>query len=388
MNRLPASASTPSPASPGSHRTLMTVLQYIALLAFCISSPAAAASTPSWQAEWEKNLDAAKKEGQVSVYTKAGYDNAFAAFQKRYPEIKVTSVAGQAVDVTNRLLAERRAQKFLADVFSFGVRSTLSLLNTNGLDPVRPVLLLPEVTDESKWYDRHVYSDAEKIHVFRYLSVAEQGIGYNTKLLPNPSELKSYLDFLNPKWKGKIVARDVRTPGPGNGNMLFWYHHRDLGPAFLRKLFGEMGITLTRNALQATDWTAQGKFVFCFFCSGEIEKAKEQGLPVDVLDVGWKEGTGIVSHSGNLALMRNAPHPNAARIFINWLLSREGQIETQRVLAKVQPADSRRIDIPKDDVPADVRRKEGIRYMDMDSRPEYSDIEPVRKLLIEVVKKD
>jgi ABC-type Fe3+ transport system substrate-binding protein len=369
-------------------RAVMTIVPLIALFSCLISSPAVAASSPSWQSEWEKTLDAAKKEGQVGVYTKAGYDKAFAAFQKRYPEIKVTSVAGQAVDVTNRLLAERRAQKYLADVFSFGVRSTLSLLSANGLDPVRPVLLLPEVSDESKWYEGHVYSDSEKSHVFRYLSVAEQGIGYNTKLLPNPTEVKSYLDFLNPKWKGKIVARDVRTPGPGNGNMLFWYHQPDLGPAFLRKLFGEMGITMARSALQATDWTAQGKFVFCFFCSGEIEKAKEQGLPVDVLDVGWKEGAGIVSHSGNLALMRNAPHPNAARIFINWLLSREGQIETQRVLARIQPADSRRIDIPKDDVPPDVRRKEGVRYMDMDSRPEYSEIEPVRKLLNEVVKRD
>jgi ABC-type Fe3+ transport system substrate-binding protein len=367
-------------------RTVMTVLQWIILLSLFLSSPATAASSPGWQTEWEKNLDLAKKEGQVVVYTKAGYDKAFAAFHKRYPEIKVTSVAGQAVDVTNRLLAERRAQKYLADVFSFGVRSTLSLLQAAGLDPIRSVLFLPEVADESKWYEGHVYSDPEKVHVFRYLSVAEQGIGYNTKLVPNPAEIKSYLDFLNPKWKGKIVARDVRTPGPGNGSMLFWYHHRELGPSYLKKLFGEMDITLTRNALQATDWLAQGKFAFCFFCSGEVEKARDQGLPVEVLDVGWKEGSGIVSHSGNLTLMKNAPHPNAARIFINWLLSREGQIETQRVLAKIQPADSRRIDIPKDDVPQDVRRKDGIRYMDMDSRPEYSDVEPVRKLLNEVAK--
>jgi iron(III) transport system substrate-binding protein len=361
----------------------ITLAVWLVSISFLITSPAAAASSPT---EWEKTVEAAKREGQITVYTKAGYDAAFAAFQKRYPEIKINSVAGQAADVTNRLLAERRAQKYLADVFSFGVRSTLSLLRADGLDPIRPVLLLPEVTDESKWYDGHVYSDPEKVHVFRYLSVAEQGIGYNTKLLPNPAEIKSYLDFLNPKWKGKIVARDVRTPGPGNGNMLFWYHHRELGPSYLKKLFGEMDITLTRNALQATDWVAQGKFAFCFFCSGEVEKAKEQGLPVEVLDVAWKEGAGIVSHSGNLALMRNAPHPNAARIFINWLLSREGQIQTQRVLAKIQPADSRRTDIPKDDVPPDVRRKEGIRYVDMDSRPEYSDIEPVRKLLNEVAK--
>ena len=340
----------------------------------------------SWEDEWKNTLDAAKKEGQITVYTKAGYDNAFAAFQKKYPEIKVNAVAGQAADVTNRLLAERRAQKYLADVFSFGVRSTLSLLRANGLDPIRPVLALPEVVDETKWYEGHVYSDPEKAYVFRYLSVAEQGIGYNTKLLPDTKDFRSYLDLLSPKWKGKIVARDIRSPGPGNGNMLFWYHQPELGPAYLKKLFGEMDVTLTRHALQATDWLVQGKFVFCLFCSGEVEKAKEQGLPADVLDVAWKEGAGIVSHSGNLALMKNAPHPNAARIFINWLLSREGQIETQRVLAKIQPADSRRTDIPKDDVPPDVRRKDGIRYMDMDSRPEYSDIEPVRKLLNEVIK--
>jgi ABC-type Fe3+ transport system substrate-binding protein len=84
--------------------------------------------------------------------------------------------------------------------------------------------------------------------------------------------------------------------------------------------------------------------------------------------------------------MKNAPHPNAAKVFINWLLSREGQIELQRVLAKVQPAESRRNDIPKDDVPPDIRRRPGEKYMDLDSRPEWSNIEPVRKLLNEVSK--
>ena len=68
------------------------------------------------------------------------------------------------------------------------------------------------------------------------------------------------------------------------------------------------------------------------------------------------------------------------------LLSREGQTELQRVLAKVQPAESRRNDIPKDDVPPDVRRKAGEKYMDLDSRPEWSDMQPVRKLLNQVLK--
>jgi len=366
---------------------LLRLFGWIVLLAFSLTSGSAAAPSPSWQGEWEKAVDAAKKEGQIAVYTKAGYDGVFSAFQKKYPEIKVISVAGQAADITNRLIAERRAEKYIADVFSFGVRSTQSLMQIKGLDPIRPLLLLPEVVDESKWYEGHVYTDLEKTYILRYLSVAEQQLGLNTNLIKEPKkEFKSYWDLVNPKWKGKIVARDVRTAGPGNGNMLFWYHNPQLGPAFLKKVFGEMDPTMTRYSRQATDWLAQGKFAICFFCSEDVEIGKRQGLPIDSLDVDWKEGAGLVSQSGNLAVLKNAPHPNAAKVFINWLLSREGQTELQRVLAKVQPAESRRNDIPKDDVPADVRRRPGEKYMDLDSRPEWSDIEPVRKLLNEVLK--
>ena len=365
---------------------MLRLLGWLALLASSVTS-AAAAPAPNWQSEWEKALEAAKKEGQVAVYTKAGYDGVFPAFQKKYPEIKVISVAGQAADITNRLIAERRAEKYIADVFSFGVRSTQSLMQMKALDSIRPLFLLPEVADESKWYDGHVYSDPEKTYIFRYLSVAEQQLAVNTNLIKDPAkEFKSYWDLLNPKWKGKIVARDVRTPGPGNGNVLFWYHHQQLGPGFLKRLFSEMDITLTRYSRQATDWLAQGKFVVCFFCGEDVEIGQRQGLPVDSIDVDWKEGAGMVSQSGNLVFMKNAPHPNAAKVFINWLLSREGQIELQRVLAKVQPAESRRNDIPKDDVPPDIRRRPGEKYMDLDSRPEWSDIEPVRKLLNEVSK--
>ena len=162
---------------------LLRLFGWIVLLAFSLTSGSAAAPSPSWQGEWEKAVDAAKKEGQVAVYTKAGYDGVFSAFQKKYPEIKVISVAGQAADITNRLIAERRAEKYIADVFSFGVRSTQSLMQIKGLDPIRPLLLLPEVVDESKWYEGHVYTDLEKTYILRYLSVAEQQLGLNTNLI-------------------------------------------------------------------------------------------------------------------------------------------------------------------------------------------------------------
>jgi iron(III) transport system substrate-binding protein len=338
---------------------------------------------PAWQLEWKKTIESAKKEGQVNVHLKVGYDGVFPAFMRRFPEINVIGVAGQVNDIGQRLLAERRAEKYLADVVSLGIRPVYTdFYRLKILDPVRPLLILPEVVDESKWYEGHRYADPERKYIFIYLSVVQEGgIHYNTKLISS-GDFRSFWDFLNPKWKGKILARDVRTPGPGGGAMRFFYYHPELGPEFVRRLFGEMDITLFRNVSQGTDWLAIGKFPICFFC--DVEVAKRQGLPVDTFGT-MKEGAGIVSQSGQIALIKNAPHPNAAKVFINWLLSREGQIEVQRVLARVQPAESRRIDIPRDNVPVEVRRVGGVKYLDLDSRPQWMEMRPIYKAVNEAL---
>lgn len=341
----------------------------------------------SWQAEWERVLEAAKQEAQVNVYIKIGYDGVFPAFKKRFPAIRVVGVTGQVLDVGQRILAERRAGKYLADVVSLGIRPVFTDFYRLGiLDPVRPLLLLPEVMDESKWRGGHLYADPEKKYMFIYFSVVQEGgVHYNTRLV-NPKEFKSFWDLVSPKWRGKIEARDVRTPGPGGGAMRFFYHSPKLGPKFIRQLFRDMDITLFRDPRQGPDWLATGKFTICFFCSN-IDTAKEQGLPVGGFDSrGWGEGAAVVSHSGQAGLMKNAPHPNAAKVFVNWILSREGQMELQRVLARVQAAESRRIDIPKDDVPEDVRWAEGIEYMELDSRPEWIEMGPVYKIIDEALK--
>ena len=88
------------------------------------------------------------------------------------------------------------------------------------------------------------------------------------------------------------------------------------------------------------------------------------------------------SASGNVGLINRAPHPNAARVAVNWLLSREGQMAYQRIFEK---PDSRRIDIPKDDVPAFSRRVEGVRYIASD-KPEWMDLKPIIQLINEVRK--
>ena len=127
------------------------------------------------------------------------------------------------------------------------------------------------------------------------------------------------------KWKGKITARDVRDPGAGRGEMNFYYYNPEIGPEFIRRLFTEMEITLFRDFRQGHDWLATGKFALCLFCQPNmINQAKRQGLPVDSFPF-VKESAGIVSRAGTLGLVKNAPHPNAARLWVDFVLSKESQ---------------------------------------------------------------
>ena len=335
----------------------------------------------SGKTELERTVEAARKEGQVNVYI-GGWGAVLESgvFEQSYPGIKVVAVAGRGGETAKRILAERRAGKFIADVSSEGVGSNYRTLHAaNSFDPIKPVLLLPEVTDESRWWQgKHRYVDPEGKFVFRYVGLPQTGnISYNSTLV-NPKEIKSIWDFLLPKWKGKILARDIRSPGPGNAPMRFFYHHPAIGSGFIKRLFGEMDVTLFRDFRQSVDWLAGGKFSICFFCS-DIDKAKLQGLSVDEFAVVLKEGAALHTQYGTLGLLNQAPNPNAAKVFINWFLSREGQSTLQKTLSKSaeEAPDSFRIDIPKDDVKPVNRRVEGVQYLDLDSRPEWMEMKPI-----------
>ena len=345
-----------------------------------------AGAAPKWQDDWQRVVEAARKEGQVVVYI-SGYDAILPDFEKEFPEIKIVAVTGRGNQLGPRLLAERRAEKFIADVSSTGANPNYQQYYlAKALDPIKPALILPEVTDQSKWYlKKHQYSDPEGQCVFNYVGSATYGsISYNTKLI-DAKEFKSYWDLLIPKWMGKIAIRDIREAGPGAGNSRFFYYHPELGPSFIRKLFGEMDATLFRDFRQGPDWLATGKYSICFFC--DADTLKQQGLPVDTFGPRvFKEGGGLVQQFGTVALLNRAPHPNAAKVFINWLLSRNGQIALQRrTMTAESPADSLRIDIPKEEVPYDNRRLEGIKYLDT-GRPEWIEMKPIIDLVNEALK--
>ena len=368
------------------NRLILSFAATIALIVFPFAAVTSIAAEADWKKEWDRTLEAAKKEGQVTVYI-SGYEAVLPDFEKEFPDIKVVAVTMRGNQLGQRLLAERRAEKYIADVVSSGANPNYQqFYPAKALDPIRPALILPEVTDQTKWYlKQHQYSDPEGQYVFNYVGSATYGaVNYNTKLV-DAKEFRSYWDLLNPKWKGKIEARDIREAGPGAGNTRFFYYHPDLGPAFIRKLFGEMDVTLFRDFRQGPDWLATGKFAICFFC--DVDVLKRQGLPVDTFGPEvFKEGGGLVQQFGTVALVNRAPHPNAAKVFINWLLSRKGQIALQkRTSAGESPADSLRIDIPKEDVPYLNRRLDGIKYLDT-GKPEWIEMKPIIEVVNEALK--
>ncbi len=349
-----------------------------------------AESKPAWQVEWEKSLAAAKRDGEVRLWgdQEITHPDIIAAFTKQYPFIKAVTVTGRVGDLMPRIIAERRAGRFLADLYSGGLggRAFYDFMRSGVLDPLKPALILPEVTDGSKWLNgEHHYADDEKQFVFMYEgSVAGVGLHYNTTVV-ELKEFKSYWDLLKPKWRGKILL--FERPGTGSPSIVRFYHNPQLGPDFLRRLLTEMDLVLSQDRRQSSDWLASGKYPICIDC-GDTDRAKKQGLPVDEFPhENLKEAGNEISTSGNsgLALINNAPHPNAARIFINWFLSREGQNVWQDAMnIKVnEPSDSMRVDIPKSNVPASARREEGKKYRVTG----FLDPEPPSKLFQEIMSK-
>jgi ABC-type Fe3+ transport system substrate-binding protein len=341
--------------------------------------------SPPWKQEWQKVLAAAAKEGQVTVYGPPGkqYQDAITSFQEAYPKIKLNYLPGSGTNNSQRLFAERRAGKYLADLFVSGSGTAPILARGNVLDPIPPLLILPENKDPSLWFSHNQqYADPQNQYIYMMQGNVDTSIGaYNTKLV-DPKEIKSHWDLLRPKWKAKIVAYDPRERGHIQ-NMRGIYYNPTLGGEFIRRLFTEADVTIGRDQRQMLDWLASGKFyIYAFATDSDVEEAARKGLPVGVLEAPPEEGY-LSGGFGHLCLINRAPHPNAARVFTNWLLSKEGQLQWQ----KKTDNNSLRIDIPKAmltnqrSVP-----KEGVKYLNA-SLPQYEDVKPLFKIVEEALAK-
>ena len=295
---------------------------------------------PLWQAEWEKTLDAAKKEGKVSISIPASAEmrkQLEESFKKRYGiEVEVFTARGSTA-------VRRMADEFKAGVRHFdlhigGSSSVVSgMLDEGILDPIEPWLILPEVKDPKQWWGGHMWVDSAKRHIYMFQAYLTESIWHNTDLV-KAGEVRSYDDLLNSKWKGKIGYLDPRTPGAGDSQWSFMWDAK--GEEYLRKLV-QQDLLLGRDQRVLAENLAKGRvaimvgltyYSYLPFIKG--------GLPIKALPT-LKEGTYGTGGSGNLAIIKSPAHPNPTKVFVNWLLGREGQEIVSRALGQA----TRRLDV-------------------------------------------
>ena len=173
------------------------------------------AAQSSWQAEWEKTLRAAEAEGQFALYGCCyDYDRVLEVFRKRYPKIKanvVVAVAGNSL--ASRILAERRGEKYLVDVVSSGANMLHdALYKAQILEPIKAALILPEILDQTKWYEgEHRYIDPDKRYIFAFVANSLSGqVAYNLNQA-SPGEFNRTGIYCSPSGKGKR-CRSTRRP--------------------------------------------------------------------------------------------------------------------------------------------------------------------------------
>ena len=326
----------------------------------------AAAERARQPAGWDELVAAARQEGRVTVYGPPGQEYRAVlvdGFQRAYPGITVDAIFINPTERLSRLAAERAAGRYLADVWIGGTNPAVTEVKEAKYSaPLQPALMLPEVVDPAGWLDGHLWwaDSAEPYTNLMFQGSSQAFVAINTRLV-GADELTSYWDLLAPKWKGKIVANDIRRPGPGGVPTRFIYKSPDLGPTFLTRLFSETDVMLTADPRQLVDWLAQGTYAIGIFMAGrDILVGARQGLPIDVVPPErFKEGSSLGPGNGSMVLLDQAPHPNAAKLYVNWLLSRDGQ----RVWQEAIEEPSLRVDIPKDGLAPSAVPKPGLTYV-------------------------
>jgi ABC-type Fe3+ transport system substrate-binding protein len=286
-------------------------------------------------------------------------------------------------------MAERRAGKHVADIYLGSSGTPMDVLYpAKVLEPVPPIMMLPEVRDQSNWFGKqHHYADPEGKYILVFEGVIRSDMAYNTQLV-EPKEVSSYWDLVKSKWKGKIAAMDPKLAGFPSGLLQFAYYHPDLGPKFLRQLFGEMDITLSRDGRHLVDWLAVGKFAIALAPSAsDLQAGMKQGLPLARFEPrAFKEGLYMRATQGSLSVMSQRPHPHAAKVLVNWLLSKDGQTHYQKHFMRIDPVFTLREDVPADPSVEPYRPKPGDQFMSV-YRSEFRELEGAFKVIDEALKR-
>lgn len=345
-----ASVSAPSSGSPSSPA----------------AGPASSRPASSSQAEpagaktWEDLLAAAKKEGLVVVASSPDTNTRQqlpAAFKQKFG-IELQYVP-DATAATAKLQGERAAGQYTLDVEVNGSDSIYGTLLPNGwLDPIKPSLLLPDAIDGSKWpTGAPWFRDPDGDKVLQIFNAVGPNVTVNTKVV-SPAEIPTADALLDPKWKGKIAAFDPSANGVGIAAGSAFYVSK--GQEYATKLYKGQNVILTQDSSQLADWVAHGTYPIGIalnfrFLTDYINAGITFAQP-ELPDAPSTLGGGF----GMVVLVNKAPHPNAARVFANWMASQEGM----SVMSKLQGFAPVRNDINATWMPPNAIPKPGTSYLD------------------------
>lgn len=315
-------------------RDLVVVL---ASMAFILGGTRASAQ------EWNQVLAAAKREGKVIV---AGVTGVRArsvlkdAFQSKYPAIEVDYTGLPGRSITPRIMMERRVGRKLWDIWFGGGGSSIALKNEGALQNMRPALILPEVKGDKYWYGGLDLSfiDKEKKYLFAFSGYLQPQAFVNRSSIPS-SQLSSTRQLIDPKFRGKIAINDPRRGGPGVTRVTAL--RLIYGQEFTKKLLTKQDAVFNRNYRQTAEWVVRGRYPIVIGSSrAHVQEFWAKGLAKDVMTLPSAAEI-LGSGTGQVGLIEGTPHPNAAKVYLNWLLSKEGQ----KLYAKATTINSRRTDI-------------------------------------------
>jgi ABC-type Fe3+ transport system substrate-binding protein len=301
---------------------------------------ASASAQSGWQTEWSQRVEAAKKEGKVvlSIPPSAELRKALESSMKEKFGIQLEIVLGSSNKINKRVADEYAAGVHYFDVItSTWDNLDYTLLPMGAVEPLENLWILPEVKDPKNWFGGHVWTDNTKRYAYSPYAYMLDNIWYNNSLVKE-EEVRTYDALLNPKWKGKIGMWDPREGGAAAGKWAYLWQNK--GEDFLKKLSEQVSLISTDRRLVA-DSLARGKVSITigptYYSFVSYVKA---GLPVKPFPP-FKEGTYVSMGNGGPVAIKNSPHPNAARVLINWMLSREGQ----DIYSRAQGQATRRLDV-------------------------------------------
>lgn len=352
---LLAAACAPTPASPAAQPPASPAAQTNA-------APASAAASSS---DWASIVAAAKKEGTVECACPPRPDLAGpikAAFEKANPGITLDVTPASLPEFWVRADKEQSAGQYNWDVYTFGPSIEMyDLKNKGGLSPLRDYMAGPDIGTDADWEGGLTgpMIDKDKKYVFAYLRKVGSTSIVNRDVLPN-DKIGSYQDLLNPAYKGKMVWQDPRIGGAGINYAVAIYSK--YGKDGLKKLLVDQAPELLKGQTDVADALVHGGKAISISDLSEdsLGQYRKAGVKIN-LETVLLQDIQFISHGGSLVtVLKNPPHPNATKVYVNWILSPAGQ----QVASKAQQFDSMRKDVPR--VADPLRQaKAGADYVDL-----------------------